>query len=97
MCERITIPSFDFPGSICSHIAFLWLYTDPSREQTGHEDRDIFNLLTKCKGLYVKDRLNELENVLREFNSLYCKYALRKLKEQLYERDGHLLDEKDKL
>ena len=66
----------------------LWFYTDPSRQQSGHEDPDIFKLITKWKGLHEKYGLNELENVLFEFNSQYCKYALLELDELVLEREG---------
>jgi hypothetical protein len=72
----------------------LWWSTDPSREEDGHEGTDIFKLITKCKGLYQEYRLTELENVLLEFNRIYCKYALRELEDKVMETEYELQTER---
>jgi hypothetical protein len=73
---------------------YLWWSTDPSREEDGHEGKDIFNLITKWKGLCKEYRLTELENVLLEFNSIYCKYALLELEDKVVEKEYELQTER---
>lgn len=65
----------------------LWLHTDPSREK--NNSFHILKFITKWKWIHQDERLNELENVVREFNGIFCKYELRRLRKQ----ENELLDD----
>ncbi len=58
----------------------LWLHTDPSREK--NNSFHILKFITKWKWIHQDERLNELENVVREFNGIFCKYELRRLRKE---------------
>jgi len=65
----------------------LWWHTDPSRER--NNSFHILKFITKWKWIHQDERLNELENVVREFNGIFCKYELRRLRKQ----EDKLLDD----
>ena len=65
----------------------LWLHTDPSRHRNNYFH--ILKFITKWKWIHQDERLNELENVVREFNGIFCKYELRTLRKQ----ENKLLDD----
>lgn len=86
-------------GELIEMCQFLWRITDPSPVE---QDRfDIFNTITKLKGGHPSQmkltQLNQFENLLFEFNSRYCKYAIRELDEKVRQQDDRWLDASDEM